>query len=105
MDGQANRGMSCPSGHSDNFCAGWKADNGNYTGALAMNALAISNIGRSLLSETNYTGAVNYFNQALSIEPNHVNALDGKATALIGLYRYAESLATRRMQGAIGVDG
>jgi hypothetical protein len=25
QDGQANPGTSCPSGHSDNFCAGWAA--------------------------------------------------------------------------------
>lgn len=24
-DGQANPGMNCPSGHSDNFCARWEA--------------------------------------------------------------------------------
>ncbi|MGC1928779.1 MAG: hypothetical protein WA667_07365 [Candidatus Nitrosopolaris sp.] len=24
-DGQANPGMSCPSGHSDKFCIGWEA--------------------------------------------------------------------------------
>jgi hypothetical protein len=24
-DGQANPGTNCPSGHSDNFCAGWQA--------------------------------------------------------------------------------
>ena len=35
-DGQANPGTNCPSGHSDNFCAGWQAGSlsGNGTTAI-----------------------------------------------------------------------
>jgi hypothetical protein len=31
QDGQANPGTSCPSGHSDNFCAGWYAASGTFS--------------------------------------------------------------------------
>lgn len=49
--------------------------------------------GNLLKQKGNYTGAVAVYNKALEIDPNYVNALDGKGWALNELGNYTQAIS------------
>jgi len=40
----------------------------------------------------NHTGAIQYYDKALAVDPKYVNALDNKGVALDGLANYTEAI-------------
>lgn len=48
--------------------------------------------GRDAVRDTNFTGAIYYFNQVLAIEPNNTSGLINKGVALGNLYNYTGAI-------------
>lgn len=59
-------------------------------------------LGKKLLSEMKYEEALNEYDKALRINPNHYDALCGKGACLLKLEKYDEAL--KRYQDAISVN-
>jgi tetratricopeptide (TPR) repeat protein len=73
----------------------------NSDSSLSFNTLAVNKSlvvsslmtkARDIIQSGNYTEAMNYFDKALSIDPNNVSALNGKGAALSGLKNYTGSI-------------
>lgn len=48
-------------------------------------SIALNNIANDLVTEGNYTGAIEYYDKALDIDPEYTDAINGKAGALAKL--------------------
>jgi len=74
----------------------------NTSNATTASVTTLFDKGNALFNHGNYTGAIEYFDKALAIDPNFKEALNGKAGSLAELRNYTQAI--RYYDKALAID-